>query len=164
MHPIWSLLRLPVSVLLLLLLPVPAAVMPTPTPTPALLYFFVFHVAAPPSDALVVRIPELERPAGLVPPQVRHGRHECGPGDFRVPSHVGLPPSVVRGGGVGQRGRRGRAEEVRVVVVVRVVGMMRVVWVTGMELEAMETPRMGVRVRVGVGVRLGVCSPRRAHV
>lgn len=131
-HPVRSLLRLSVSMLLRLLLlrlPVPAAMMPTPTPTPTLLYFLVFHTAASRSHTLVVRVTKLERPARLVP-QVRHRWHKCGPGHFRISTHIRLSPVV--GGGIGERGRRRRAEEVRVVV--RVVGMMRVVWMTWVEL------------------------------
>lgn len=49
-------------------------------------------------------------------------------------------------------------------MVVRVVGMMWVVWMTRVELKAMETPRMGMRMWVGMGMRLGVCSPSRPHM
>lgn len=91
-HPVWSLLCLSVSMLLLLLMfSVPVAMMPTPTST--LLYFFVFHIAASPSDTLVVRITKLEWPARFVP-QVRHRWYKRRPGDFRISSQICLPPVV----------------------------------------------------------------------
>lgn len=49
-------------------------------------------------------------------------------------------------------------------MVVRVVGMMRVVWMTWVELKAMETPWMGMCMWVGMRMWLGVCSSSRPHM
>lgn len=49
-------------------------------------------------------------------------------------------------------------------MVVRMVGMMRVVGMTWVQLKAMETPWMGMRMWVGMRMRLGMCSCGRPHM
>lgn len=171
LHPVWSLFRLPVRMLLLLrlllllllLFSVPVTLVPTST---CLFHGLVLGTSPSPATPhpLAVRVSKLERPTGFVP-QVSNRWHKCGPGDFRVSPAIGRSPLMWRG--IGQGCRRRWAEEVWMVV--GVVGVMWVMRVAGVELEAVEASWVGVGVAVSVcvcvcvGVWVGTPSCR-AHV